>query len=102
MHAFYSLLQPVFTIAGDSDLSRAVLYLAGVIVVSLMGWVVKVTRDVSRAITRLTDCLFGYTGTNGLNRDVEVLREDVDKLLDRRSETGRRRDDRPVPREDLP
>jgi hypothetical protein len=81
--AIYSFVQAAVPDVGEP--SHALLYFAGLIVVGLMGWVVKVTRDVSRAITRLTDCLFGYTGTNGLNRDVEQLREDVDRLLDRRN-----------------
>lgn len=84
---------------GSGDLSQIVQVAAGALLVGVGGWVIKVTRDVSRAITRLTDCLFGYTGTKGLVRDVDMLRVDVDELLDRR---GRRRDDREVMREDLP
>lgn len=67
----------------SADLGQLVPYGAGLIVVGTMGWVIHTTREVSKAITRLTDCLFGYTGDNGLNSDVKKLREDVDELLRR-------------------
>lgn len=81
MFAVYFFAQSAIAIVGGSDLSRVVLYAAGLIVVGVMGWVVKVTRDVSRAITRLTDYLFGFTGDNGLNSQVTRLRDDVDDLM---------------------
>ena len=83
MFAFHSLLQAAVAIGDVSDSSRALLYAAGLIVVGLIGWMVKVTRDVSKAVTRLTDYLFGFKGDNGLNSEVKQLRKDVDRLLDR-------------------
>lgn len=83
MFAIYSFVQAVVPDVGEP--SHALLYFAGLIVVGLMSWVVKVTRDVSKTITRLTDYLFGFNGDNGLNSEVTLLREDVDRLLDRRN-----------------
>jgi hypothetical protein len=99
----YSLVQAAITLAGDGSFSQLVLYAAGVIIVGTMGWVIRVTGRVEKAVTRLTDCIFGYTGESGLNKDVDMLRDDVDMLLERRGGNIRRREDREREiHEDLP
>lgn len=59
-----------------------ILYSAGLIVVGLMGWVISVTRKVEKAVTRLTDYLFGYGGDNGVRSQISQLEADVRMLLD--------------------
>lgn len=83
MFTLLVMLQSVTTLQSSADLAQIILGAASLIVVGAMAWVIKVTRDVKIAITRLTDCLFGYTGTNGLNADVTRLRADVNELLRR-------------------
>jgi hypothetical protein len=80
--------------AGNPEITSAVPYLAGLIVIGVMGWVISVTRKVDRAVTRLTDYLFGYDGKNGARSEIKQLRAEVDDLLrasERRSGEADRR-----------
>ncbi len=69
----------------DATLSQGYApYIAGTIVLSAVGWVLKTTRDVARTLERIEQYLFGIKGSNGLDSKVTKIQEDVDYLLERR------------------